>query len=176
MLKNYYKLLVQHLHTNMGELKQIALFNNQYNQTELELPVFCPAVFIEFADVPWKTTGLHTQEGTATLTFHLAMDYLMTTHHDAPLQNQLQFDSQVLDTVQKLDEVLQGWHAKQVIDGEPAILSTELVRTSTEQDTGADGLHIWRMSYSCELIDNTLNRDRNLEPFIIDSLNVGNNL
>ncbi len=170
MLKEYYKLLVRQLHTKLPELRQIALFNNQYNQTELELPIFCPAVFIQFAAVPWKTTGLHTQESTATITFHLVMDYLMSTHHDAPLENQLQFDEQVLDMVQKLDECLQGWQAK---DGEEGpVVSTELTRTDTDQDTGSDGLHVWQLTYTCELIDNTLNRDRDLIPVIIDSLNV----
>lgn len=169
MLITFYKNLVAHLNNELPELRQIALFNNQYNQPELDLPVVCPAVFIEFADVPWKTTGLHTQESQATITFHLVMDYLMTTHHDAPLANQNQFDVQVLKMVQKLDECLQGWHT--IGQGKP-VISTELVRVATQQDTAADGLHVWLMSYTCEFLDNTLNRDADLVPYQIPNLAV----
>lgn len=168
MIKPYYKALRGHLTDTLPELQTIALYNGQYDFSELELPLLCPAVYIEFSSLPWITGGLHTQESDAEIRLHLVMDYLLQSRADEAPWATEQYDLQVLDRVEALDKAMQGWQA--VVDEHT--YSTELLRTTTEVDTAADGLQVWVMSYRCRLIDGELNRDRNLTEYLLPGVRV----
>lgn len=168
MIKIYYKALRSHLTEQLPEVQTIALYNGQYDLSEMELPLVCPAVYIEFSSLPWITGGLHTQEADAELRLHLVLDYLLQSRVDEAPWATEQYDLQVLDRVEALDKAIQGWQA--VVDGKA--YSTELLRTTTEADTAANGLQVWVMTYRCRLIDGGLNRDRDLTDYLLPGLRI----
>lgn len=170
MLATFYKLISKRLRDKLPELKQIALFTNQYNMTDEELPIFPPACFIEFGEIPWLDTGLHTQEGNADISFHLVMDFVLPTDgFDLAGFNAQEYDLKVLDLMQKLHLGLQGW---QMRDQAGLAHASPFTRTSIRPEPDAGGLAVWIVTYRCSLIDNSANTERNKTEFVIPKLTV----
>lgn len=167
MLKEFYSALRLHLATAMPELNTIALYNGQYDYSDMELPIVCPAVYIEFAALPWLTGGLHTQESEAEIKLHLVMDYMLQSRYDEPPYHTASYDLEILDRIEALAKTMQGWQA--VTNG--IAYSTELMRATTETELN-DGLHVWIMTYRCRLIDNSLNRDRDMIDYVLPGVGV----
>lgn len=170
MFAPFYKLLSKRLRDKMPELKQIALFMNQYNLTEEELPLFPPCCFIEFGEIPWRDTGLHIQEGDAEISFHLVMDFVLPTDNfDLEGFNALEYDTKVLDLMQKLHLALQGWDLK---DQQGRIYTGAFTRSGTRPEPDAGGLSVWVVTYRCNVVDNSAYWERNKTEFIIPKVAV----
>jgi hypothetical protein len=169
MISTYYKQLSERLRSKCPDLVQIALFNGQYQNTERELPIRPPAVFIEFASLQWATTGNHTQEALADINLHIVCEHLMGSE-DYGLGgfNEQELDTRVLDVIENVTAAIHGFQMSQ--DGE--VYSTELLRTQTRQDVNADGLQVWVVGCRTTLIDNSRNRDNALQPYLIPKLKV----
>ncbi|HSW64963.1 MAG TPA: hypothetical protein VLH56_16875 [Dissulfurispiraceae bacterium] len=164
-----YHHLSQHLADKVPQLRQIELYNGQYLNTEDELPMALPACFIEFESVQWRDTGLHTQEGTFFIAFHLVCQHLLPTDgFHTGSYNAAQY-RQVLELAQALHLALHGFVIR---DDGGLIHTTELRRTTTRPDANADSLHVWVTTYQANVIDNTANRDVNRQPFIIPKVKV----
>lgn len=169
MFATFYKLLSARLREKVPELRQIALYNGQYLNPEEELPVFPPACFIEFGEIPWQDTGLHTQQAEAEIYFHLAADFILPTDgFDMEHFNAQEFDVRVLDLLQKMHLALHGFQIKNA----EGFHSSEFTRSRTRPEPLPGGLSVWVVAYRCNLIDNTANRDRHQDEYIIPSLYV----
>lgn len=167
MFTTLYHHLSQRLAEKLPQLQQIELYNGQYLQTENELPLALPACFIEFESVQWRDTGLHTQEGTFDIAFHLVCQHMLPTgEFHGGGYNAVQY-RQVLDLAQELHQAL---HCHVIKDAAGLIHATELRRTTTRPDTNADGLHIWITTYQANIIDNSTNRDASRQQYIIPKL------
>jgi hypothetical protein len=177
MISTYYKQLSERLRSKCPELVQIALFNGQYQNTERELPIRPPAVFIEFASLQWATTGNHTQEALADINLHIVCEHLMDSE-DYGLGgfNEQELDTRVLDVIENVTAAIHGFQMSsspsQGGAGGVSVYSTELLRTQTRQDVNADGLQVWVVACRTTLIDNSRNRDNALQPYLIPKLKV----
>lgn len=167
MFTTLYHHLSQRLADKVPALQQTELYNGQYLQTENELPLVLPACFIEFESIQWHDTGLHTQEGTFDIAFHLVCQHVLPTDGFHTGSYNAQQYRQVLQLAQELHLALHGYVIK---DPDGLIHATELRRTTTRPDTNADGLHIWVTTYQVNVIDNSTNRDKGREPFMIPNL------
>lgn len=170
MIALYYRLLVERLKNKVPALRQIELFNNQYNNTNEELPFALPACLIEFESINWRDTGNLTQEAEATITFHIIQTFMQHNRDfDSNYYNTIAYETQLLQTLQDVHLALHGWKMK---DTNNYTYSTELVRRNWTPSSNNDALHIWLLTYTCTLIDNTTNRDNTSLPFTIPALNI----
>lgn len=153
----------------MPELKQIELWNDQYNRTDEDLPLMLPACFIDFGGIEWVTEGLHNQEGNCDIRFHLAMGFMLpNSNFGTGAWSANEYDAQVLDTMEKLHKALHGFQMKT----ENGVKSTELTRVRTEQDTQSNAVHVWILTYRTRIFDSSTDRDKHRAEYTIPNLSV----
>ncbi len=85
------------------------LWNRQVEFIEQETPFACPAVFVEFAPMAWKTRGNRVQDCDLTVRLHIVTEWFAGTADYSPTEQQaLDF----LDIIDKAVAQLQGFSAE----------------------------------------------------------------
>jgi hypothetical protein len=75
--------------TNGGQLFQhFDLWNRQVEFIEHETPFSCPAVFVEFSPMQWRTLGNRVQEATLSVTLHIVTEWHAGTADYSPTELQ----------------------------------------------------------------------------------------
>ncbi|HOU67615.1 MAG TPA: hypothetical protein PKW49_03400 [Paludibacteraceae bacterium] len=84
------------------------LWNRQVEFLEQETPFACPAVFVEFGEMEWKTLGQRVQECGLTVRLHIVTEWHAGTSDYSPTEQQaLEF----LDITDRVVAALQGFSA-----------------------------------------------------------------
>ena len=82
------------------------LWNRQVEFIEQETPFACPAVFVEFMPMAWKTRGNRVQDCDLTVRLHIVTEWYAETADYSPTEQQaLEF----LDIIDKVVAQLQGF-------------------------------------------------------------------
>jgi hypothetical protein len=82
------------------------LWNRQIEFLDVETPFACPAVFVEFAPMVWRTLGNRVQECELTVRLHIVTEYSFETAAYSPIEEQsLAF----LDVIDRVVASLQGF-------------------------------------------------------------------
>jgi hypothetical protein len=86
--------------------KHFDLWNRQVEFIEQETPFECPAIFVEFAPMNWRTLGNRVQECELTINLHIVTEWYAGTADYSPTEEQaLRF----LDIIDSVAAVLQGF-------------------------------------------------------------------
>ena len=86
--------------------KHVDLWNRQVEFIEQEAPFACPAVFIEFNPMSWRTQGNRVQDCDLTVRLHIVTERLDEVTGDSPTEEQaLAF----FDIINQAVAVLQGF-------------------------------------------------------------------
>ena len=87
--------------------KHFDLWNRQVEFIEEETPFKCPAVFIEFGVMAWRTAMNRVQDCELTVTLHIVTEWYADTSHYSPTEQQsLSF----LDTADLVVATMQNFH------------------------------------------------------------------
>jgi hypothetical protein len=82
------------------------LWNRQVEFIEQETPFQCPAVFVEFGQMNWRTLGNRVQECELTVRLHIVTEWHADTAEYSPTEQQaLEF----LDIIDYVAKVMQGF-------------------------------------------------------------------
>jgi len=88
--------------------KHFDLWNKQVEFIEQETLFQCPAVFVEFSPMQWKTIGNRVQDAQLTTRLHIVTDWYAQTADYSPTEEQaLEF----LDVIDRTVAVMQGFTA-----------------------------------------------------------------
>jgi hypothetical protein len=82
------------------------LWNRQVEFIEQETPFACPAVFVEFAPMTWRTQGHRVQDCELTVRLHIVTEWHADTADYSPLEQQALTS---LDIVDRAVRSLQGF-------------------------------------------------------------------
>ncbi|MDR0872185.1 MAG: hypothetical protein LBN27_01790 [Prevotellaceae bacterium] len=84
------------------------LWNRQVEFIEQETPFACPAVFVEFAPMAWRTLGNAVQDCELTVRLHIVTEWFAGTADYSPTEEQaLQF----LDIIDRVTAAVHGFAA-----------------------------------------------------------------
>jgi hypothetical protein len=88
--------------------KHFDLWNQQVEFIQQETPFYCPAIFVEFMPMTWKTIGNKVQDTELTTRLHIVTDWNAPTADGASTEQQaLEF----LDIIDHVAQALQGFNA-----------------------------------------------------------------
>lgn len=124
-----------------GRLRFIALFNNQFNTSELEHTLPKPAILIQFSDSEWKSKGKKQQEALTSIKIHVAQ-------HNIADDN---FYSDNKDEALKVDAYLDLIHV--ALQGFSAPGLSGLNRVRSQQDDSHDHIFVQVMEYEGTITD-----------------------
>jgi hypothetical protein len=129
------------------------LWNRQVEYMELETPFACPAVFVEFSPVQWRTLGNRVQDATLTVRLHIVTEWYAGTAANSPTEEQaLAF----LDISDRTVAAMQGFYAT---DTNTWMRSASI--TSHDHERYVDSIE----EYVCNLRDTSATRhDVPVEP------------
>ena len=72
-----FKTIAAQIAAKMPEVKQIEIYNGQYDNPDAEAnPIFPPAMFIEFGDVQWENLGQLVQQAIVPLRIHAVAQHI----------------------------------------------------------------------------------------------------
>ncbi len=112
MRKLLYLDIKNHLKTIQNELgeqlfKHFDLWNKQMEFIEQETPFECPAVFVEFMPMAWRTLGNRMQDCTLNVRLHIVTEWHNNTADYSPYEEQaLEF----LDIIDRVVYEMQGFN------------------------------------------------------------------
>ena len=148
--KNLYESLIEQFKGHIPSVKTFRLFNNQFDQEELEDAFSYPAVFMEFESIDYRPTTSNSENIDFVLNFHIGFASLKTE------------DLEVLTIMEDIYTKLQGFNG--------------LIRISETQDTAADNVAVWIQTYRVTLVDDTANIGQTGKKVIIPVLQVDTDL
>ncbi|MEG1998566.1 MAG: hypothetical protein RRY55_01220 [Bacteroidales bacterium] len=95
--------------TAVGEplFRHFDLWNQQVEFIEAETPFVCPAVFVEFDRIDWRTLGNCVQECTLRVRLHIVTEWYSDTADYSPTEDQA---LEYLDIIDRAVAVLQGFN------------------------------------------------------------------
>lgn len=134
--------------------KHVDRYNAQPEFTEGVIPFHLPAVFIEFADIPWEDLSGGVQRGKALLRLHILQYSLGDSSADVFGQEGEEKTEamRLLDTLEALHKACQGMAGK----SEDDLYSwTALTRSRTRSDTRHNILSLDILEYTTILTDST---------------------
>jgi len=97
MLRTIFECVKNRLLSGVTELTDVRVFNSQNDFSDEHLPFKSPAVFIDFGDIEYETTGYKRQLGTTEVIVKLFHEQLTMNHLD------------VFDLQSKIDKQLQNY-------------------------------------------------------------------
>ena len=152
MITTLLKSIADHVATHLPNIKQVALYNEQWNYTEEELPVIPPAIYVEFGEIEWDDLGQKNQVGRLTINLHLVTEHLMPEidTHNSSLLNQ--YDVAIMQNLHQLFLAFHGWQPQ---DSEGNPLGQTWVRRRTYRQPRPNSLHVWVTSFETLVYDNT---------------------
>ncbi|MDR3326921.1 MAG: hypothetical protein LBT04_02115 [Prevotellaceae bacterium] len=125
MRKQLYLDIKNHLKTVKNEFGDqlflhFDLWNRQVEFIEQETPFGCPAVFVEFAPMVWRTMGNRVQECELTVTLHIVTEWFAGTADYSPTEHQalefLQISDYVSAAMQNFSTTyMNGWMRTQSV-------------------------------------------------------------
>jgi hypothetical protein len=100
--------------------KHFDLWNKQVEFIEQETPFACPAVFVEFAPIAWRTQGNDVQDGDINVHLHIVTEWHAGTADYSPTEEQALDALDISDKVVKrmqgfATEYMNGWQRIQTI-------------------------------------------------------------
>lgn len=116
-------------------------WNNQVEYAEEEQPFNCPAVFIEFAPIPWRTLQRGVREADVQITLHVVIDSRVGHWSDTDL---------VFEFLDTIHTALFGLH---ITEGKRTMDSLSIVQSVTDNDHGE--LEDNKETYTCHVTDAT---------------------
>ena len=99
--------------------KHCDLWNRQVEFLEEETPFQTPAVFVEFADIQWRTDGQHIQDADLTVLFHIVTPWYANTASNIQNADVRATALAYLDIPTVLFRQLQGQHGTVTDNGDP---------------------------------------------------------
>jgi hypothetical protein len=160
MIYPVYKNLALRIRTEIPEIKFIGWYRGQTRSQTKEHPLPCPAVLIEFDDIPWKTQGEGYQEGDAVIRFHFVAPQLGTP--DNPdlddSHRALNYESAIMSLTSKIHKALQGYEVIEDVGTgddlqEDFRFSGKMTRTQSGVDHLSYQYHVVVQSYKCWIRD-----------------------
>lgn len=132
------------IQSKVSEIGTFGLFNGQFDNEDKESAFNYPAVFIEFADIPWVQSNQKTEGskrikkeqkgGGAIITVHIGFSHL---------ENETVSFKLIDPIIEKV------YYAIQTLQGD---LYTALLRISERQDTDHDRVIDWQMDFSTMML------------------------
>ena len=126
MLKHLYLTLEQKLLAITDEqpnpqpiFKHCDLWNRQVEFLEQETPFQTPAVFVEFADIQWRTDGQHIQDADLTVRLHIVTPWYANTASNIQNAEVRATALSYLDIPTVLFRQLHGQHGTVADDSDP---------------------------------------------------------
>lgn len=104
MRKQLYLDIKEHLktiktQTNEQLFQHFDLWNRQVEFIEQETPFDCPAVFVEFGTMDWRTLGNRVQDCTLTVRLHIVTEWYAGTAEYSPTEQQALEFLDIIDSV-----------------------------------------------------------------------------
>ena len=99
--------------------KHCDLWNRQVEFLEEETPFQTPAVFVEFADIQWRTDGQHIQDADLTVLFHIVTPWYANTASNIQNADVRATALSYLDIPTVLFRQLHGQHGTIADDSDP---------------------------------------------------------
>lgn len=123
-------------------VKTCRLFNNQFDNEDVEDAFEYPAVFIQFVSIPWiaKTQGL--QEADSVIRLHIGFHSLRTEERE------------IFELIEQIHKVLQNYST--------ADLFGDLNRVNEEQDVDHGNVIVWLADYATLITDTSGFRTKGL--------------
>lgn len=122
-------------------IQYVERWNNQVEYAEEEQPFNCPAVFIEFAPIPWRTLSRGVREAEVQITLHVVIDSRVGHWSDTI------YVFEFLDTIHKALFGLRAVEDKRTMD------SLTHLQSATDSDHGE--LEDNKETYTCHVTDAT---------------------
>jgi hypothetical protein len=133
MQLSIYNDLKQRIST-LAELKYVALWNNQFEREDVNVPFGYPCCFIEFADTSYVDDLNLRQRGTLQINIHLGFESYKTE------------DTDILQLKQDLNELIHGWSTPN---------NTKFLRRSETQNFDHTNIQDYIISYQVTGLDVT---------------------
>jgi hypothetical protein len=133
MQLSIYNDLKQRIST-LAELKYVALWNNQFEREDVNVPFGYPCCFIEFADTSYVDDLNLRQRGTLQINIHLGFESYKTE------------DTDILQLKQDLNELIHGWSTPN---------NTKFLRRSETQNFDHTNIQDYIISYQVTGLDLT---------------------
>jgi hypothetical protein len=120
--------------STLAELKYVALWNNQFEREDVNVPFGYPCCFIEFADTSYVDDLNLRQRGTLQVNIHLGFESYKTE------------DTDILQLKQDLNELIHGWSTPN---------NTKFLRRSETQNFDHTNIQDYIISYQVTGLDVT---------------------
>jgi len=120
--------------STLAALKYVALWNNQFEREDVNVPFGYPCCFIEFADTTYVDDLNLRQRGTLQINIHLGFESYKTE------------DTDILQLKQDLNELIHGWST---------INNTKFLRRSETQNFDHTNIQDYIISYQVTGLDVT---------------------
>ena len=133
MQLSIYNDLKQRIST-LAALKYVALWNNQFEREDVNVPFGYPCCFIEFADTSYVDDLNLSQRGTLQINIHLGFESYKTE------------DTDILQLKQDLNELIHGWSTPN---------NTKFLRRSETQNFDHTNIQDYIISYQVTGLDLT---------------------
>jgi len=118
--------------STLAALKYVALWNNQFEREDVNVPFGYPCCFIEFADTSYVDDLNLRQRGTLQINIHLGFESYKTE------------DTDILQLKQDLNELIHGWST---------INNTKFLRRSETQNFDHTNIQDYIISYQVTGLD-----------------------
>lgn len=154
--------------------KHCDLWNRQVEFLEEETPFQTPAVFVEFADIQWRTDGQHIQDADLTVLFHIVTPWYANTASNIQNADVRATALAYLDIPTVLFRQLQGQHGTVTDNGDPRrpitlgnfnALTRIASRVNHDHERFVDSVE----TYQCHLKDLSYK----VPTFAVDTVNLG---
>ena len=154
--------------------KHCDLWNRQVEFLEEETPFQTPAVFVEFADIQWRTDGQHIQDADLTVLFHIVTPWYANTASNIQNADVRATALSYLDIPTVLFRQLQGQHGTVTDNGDPRRPITlgnfnALTRTASKVNHDHERFVDSVETYQCHLKDLSYK----VTTFAVDTVNLG---
>ena len=133
------------------DIQTVELWNSQLINEDKETPFNFPAVFIEFADIPWTSTNLNPSKlgGEGDVTKQQKGDGTLITLHIAfsELENETVTFPKISPIIDKVYFAVQG------LQGLGSNFYGPLLRVAERQDTDHDRVIDWQMDFNTMMFE-----------------------
>ncbi|MFU8844008.1 MAG: hypothetical protein ACNA7V_09405 [Bacteroidales bacterium] len=159
------KQLLENIKTRLSaKVPALSYIDENWGQLSMpNPPVKFPMVLTDIEEVQWSNQAKHLQSGIATVSIQLADMKLGNTNRKAP-DHQRNRAAHILDIMSAIHAALHGW-AQQNSHG-------PMTRTSTRKLTRDDGIRLFDMTYTCQIVDDSAKQKTILYPMTEEKIDL----
>lgn len=170
MQATIFNTIASRIKAKMPEIRQIEIYNDQYNNIEDEAyPVFPPAAFIEFEDIEWSNLGELVQQAIVTVNIHIVTEHIAPFKMNENSADVLAYAQSVTNLSGKLHQALHGFVPITPLSPAQPIGISMFKRISTSQVQAPPTLHVWKTRFAFEVVDASAQRQYTTDN--VDELN-----